>query len=401
VAPGAKGGIAVFVMHSSGDYLDNSACTELSRRGYRVLCANSTVAKSGSINDLDIGRVVYEARLGVAWLRKQPGIRKVVLLGHSGGGVLMSTYQSVAEGGLKACQGPEKIIKCNDNLAGLPPADGVMLLDANYGLSTMTLFSIDPAVQDETSGMKVDPALDMWNPANGFTPKGAKYSDEFARKWQAAVGKRNNQLIKTALDRLHKIESGQGQFTDDEPFLVPGAAFGNNKFFTQDPRFLSHTHQAWPLLHKDGRVTTEIVHTVRVPQNLQRTTQTYATGALKSSVRRFLGTSAIHVTDDFGYDEDTIRGVDWTSSYTTPVGSVRNVTVPLLTMGMTGNWEYLNAELIYLNARSVDKTIAFVEGAHHEFTTCKECEKTPGEFGDTIKTLYDYVDGWLSKPGRF
>jgi hypothetical protein len=29
------------------------------------------------------------------------------------------------------------------------------------------------------------------------------------------------------------------------------------------------------------------------------------------------------------------------------------------------------------------------------------CEKYPGEFGDTQKTTYDYVDKWLSAPGRF
>jgi hypothetical protein len=32
---------------------------------------------------------------------------------------------------------------------------------------------------------------------------------------------------------------------------------------------------------------------------------------------------------------------------------------------------------------------------------CTKCEKTPGQFGDTVKTTYDYVDGWLSKAGRF
>ena len=31
-------------------------------------------------------------------------------------------------------------------------------------------------------------------------------------------------------------------------------------------------------------------------------------------------------------------------------------------------------------------------GATHNFTTCTKCEKTPGEFGDTVKTTFDYVD---------
>ncbi len=403
VTTGPKADIGIFVMHLSGDYLQFSACSELSKRGYRVLCANNTGSRVAAETDLNMDRVLLDAKLGVAWLRKQPGIRKVVLFGHSGGGVLMSSYQAVAEGGLKACQGPEKIVKCNDNLADLPAADGLMLIDSNYGMSIMSLFSIDPAVVDEATGLKIDPKLDLYSPQNGFSSNGAKYSDEFAHRWQTAVGKRENQLIRTALDRLQKINAGQGRFSDDEPFVVPGASYnaGNNKFFAQDPRFLSHTRKAWPLLHKDGTMTTEIVHTVRVPENMNPTTPSLERGALKTTVRKFLGNLAVRVGDDFAYTEDSIRGVDWTSSYTTLAGSVQNVKVPLLTMGMTGHWEFLAAELIYENAKSADKTIAFVEGATHGYTTCTKCEKSPGQFGDTVKTIYDYVDGWLSKPGRF
>jgi hypothetical protein len=403
VTPGPKGEIGVFVMHASADYLQFSACTELSRRGYRVLCANNTTAKSGTENDLTMDRAALDAKLGVAWLRKLPGIRKVVLFGHSGGGVLMSSYQAIAEGGLKACQGPEKIIKCPDSLAGLPVADGLMLIDSNYGMSTMTLFSIDPAVVDEGTGQKIDPKLDLYNTQNGFNPDGAKYTEDFTRRFQTAVGKRENQLIRTALDRLQKINAGNGFYSDDEPFVVPGANYtgSNNKFFTQDTRFLSHTQKAWPLLHKDGAMTTEIVHTVRVPENMKPTTSSMQSGALKTTVRKFLGTFAVRVNDDFAYDEDSIRGVDWTSSYTTPAASVQNIKVPLLTMGMTGHWEYLAAEIIYEHAASADKSIAFVEGANHGYTTCTRCEKTPGQFGNTVKTTYDYIDSWLSKPGRF
>jgi hypothetical protein len=403
MTPGPKAEIGVFVMHSAADYLQFSACTELSRRGYRVLCANNTTNKAGTETDQFMDRNLLDAKLGVAWLRKYPAVRKVVLFGHSGGGVLMSSYQGIAEGGLKSCQGPEKIFKCNDNLADLPPADGLMLVDSNYGTSTMHLFSIDPAVTDEGTGQKVDPKLDLWNPQNGFNAAGSKYSDEFARRWQTAVGKRENQLIRTAMDRMQKISAGQGRFNDDEPFLVPGgnSTGSNNKFFAQDVRFLSRTQKPRALLHKDGSITTEIVHTVRIPENTNPTTASMERGALRTTLRKFLGTFALRVGDDFAYNEDSIRGVDWASSYTTPAGNVRNVKVPLLAMGMTGHWEFLAAEIIYENAASADKTVAFVEGANHGYTTCTRCEKTPGQYGDTLKTTYDYIDGWLGKPGRF
>ena len=69
-------------------------------------------------------------------------------------------------------------------------------------------------------------------------------------------------------------------------------------------------------------------------------------------------------------------------------------------MGMTAGWEFLASETIYDMAASKDKTIAFVEGATHKFTPAHHLEKFPGEFGDTMKTIHDYLDEWLSA-GRF
>jgi hypothetical protein len=402
VNPGEKAQIAVYVMHAEGDYLQFSACTELSKRGYRVLCANNTTSKSGSV-DVSMDRILLDAKLGVAWLRKDPDVKKIVLFGHSGGGVLMSSYQNIAENGLKACQGPEKILKCPDSLAGLPPADGLMLVDSNWGLPTMMLFSIDPAVVSEDSGRKLNPELDLFNPQNGFNPAGSEYSQEFIRKFQTAVGKRNNAMIKSALDKIADIDAGRGPYTDDAPFDIPGANFlgGANRLFAQDVRLMSRTRKPWPLVHSDGSVTTGIVHTVRVPENLKNPTPSFNAGALKSTVRDFLSTLAVRTTDDFSYDEDSVHGIDWKSSYSVPPGSVQGVHVPLLVVGMTGHWEFAAAETIYENAISSDKSLAYIEGATHMYTTCKKCEKTSGEFGDTQKTTYDYVDQWLGKKGRF
>jgi hypothetical protein len=95
-------------------------------------------------------------------------------------------------------------------------------------------------------------------------------------------------------------------------------------------------------------------------------------------------------------------GIDWLSSYNCTPGNMMGVSAPLLVMGMTGGYEFLAAEIIYENARKItDKTIAFVEGATHGFFTAKDCEEYPRHFGDTTKTLFDYVDKWLSQTGRF
>ena len=402
-SPGPKAATAIFIMHSSGDYLSFPGCTELSRRGYRVLCANNSTGKSGASNDGVLDRVLLDAKAGVSWLRHAPGVKHVVLLGHSGGGTVMSAYQYIAEKGVAACQGPEKIWKCPDSLAGLPPADGVMLVDSNWGLAEMTLFSIDPAVTDEESGMKVDPALDMYNPANGFVPAGSRYAPAFTRGFLAAEGRRNNALIARAQARLAAIAAGTGHYADDEPYVVPGAVLlgGNNKLFSQDVTLMAHTRRAWPLVRADGSAPVQIVPSVRVPENRETLTPSLIRGALKTSVRSYLSSYAVRVGPDFGYDADSVRDVEWTSSYASPPGNVQGITVPLLTLGMTGHWVYLAAETIHQLATSKDKTLAFIEGATHLYTTCQACERTPGEFGDTQKTTYDFIDRWLSQPGRF
>jgi hypothetical protein len=397
VEPGEKGQIAVIVMHSDGDHLAPQAAVELAKRGYRALGA----AVSDRDNPLD--EKLLDVKACSDYLRKIPGVRKVITLGHSGGATLMSAYQNAAENGVQAFQGPEKLIKCS-NLGELPPADGVMLLDSNYGNGAMTLLSLDPAVMDEESGKNLDPELDLFNPANGYDPRGSTYSDAFIRKYQKAQGERNNRLIDCALERLHAIESGKGKYADDEPFIIPAGtqnAF-NNKLFPQDIRLLSRTQKAWPLLHADGSVTSQVIPCVRRPKNNKSFSSLYRLGAIKSTVRTYLNSSAVRTLDNYGYNEDSVYGIDWCSSYSCTPGNMLDVSAPLLVMGMTAGYEFIAAEIIYENTPKIaDKTIAFVEGATHGFFTAKDCEAYPGQFGDTIKTMFDYVDGWLGQQGRF
>jgi pimeloyl-ACP methyl ester carboxylesterase len=402
VRPGAKNAIAVVSMHSNGDYLEHSSCTELSKRGYRVLCANNSQSKSGAFEEGTLDRSLTEVKLAVEYLRKAPGVKTVVLFGHSGGATLMSAYQMIAEGGLAACSGPEKVWKCGKELASLPKADGFMSVDSNWGVAAMSLLSIDPAVVDETTGQVVDPGLDLFNQANGFDPKGSHYPASFVRRFQNAVAERITRLTAAAQARLAAIQSGKGRFADDELYVVPGASLlgFNNKLFTQDPSLMAHTKKAWPLIKPDGSIVTQVVPSVRVPTNAHSFTPAMR-GAVKTTVKGFLNSYALRVSPDFGYDAEGVHGIDWESSYALTPGNVGHIAVPTLVMGMTGGWEYLAAETIYERSAAKDKQLAFVEGATHVYTPCKPCEKTPGQFGDTVKTVYDHLDRWLADPRRF
>jgi hypothetical protein len=165
-----------------------------------------------------------------------------------------------------------------------------------------------------------------------------------------------------------------------------------------------------PIRHTNGPSCTRVTERRRrscracvSPAGIPDDTTNFYNGALKTTVTRFLSAFTIRVdAKNLAVSADNITGVDWASSQMAPISSVAGVSVPLLTTGNTRHYEYLSAEKIYLAAtKTTDKIIAFVEGAQHTINTCTECETYPGEFGDMIRTAFDYMDVWLGKPGRF
>ena len=391
--PETKEKTAVLVMHSDEDYLDFDTGPELAKRGFVTLCANVMVKEGLFFDQSDKMQAVKAA---VQYLRNLDGVEKIVLMGHSGGATLMTAYQAIAENGVSVFQGPEKIYPHPD-CGELPPADGVMLLDANWGNAAMQLFSLDPAVIDETSGRKLDPALNLFLPENGFDPKGSRYSQDFICRFQKAQSARNNRLLEFAQERMAAIQRGEGLYLDDEPMTIPGAnqGFMNNKLYAQDVRLMAHTKKEHPLVHPDGSVTVQIVPSLRGPENPHCLTGSLQEGGRMMTVKNYLSSYAVRTEPDFGYDESRVWGIDWDSSYNCPPGNVKHIHVPLLVMGMTAGWEFLASEIIYEMAASENKHIAFVEGATHKFHTAKHCEAYPGQYGDTMKTLHDYVAQWL------
>lgn len=388
-----KASVCILIVHSDTDYLDFAFAKEIAAWGYKALCANvETSASDMDKKMMDVGQIFRYAKA-------LEGVQHIVLLGHSGGASLMSAYQCAAENGPEVFQGPEKLVKSRLHPGALLPADGLMLLDSNWGNGAMRLFSLDPAVTDESDGMQLDPDVNLFDPKNGFVKGGSQYTQEFIERFQKAQGARNNRLTEYALQRLDKINSGCGHFEDDEPMIIPGAdqAFFNNKLFAQDTRLLSHTRGSWPLLHGDGSISVEQVFSVRKAQNDESLTSSLERGALITTVKRYLSSYAIRTTEDYSFTEDSVSGVDWDSSYNCTPGNVQNIHTPLLIMGMTGSWEFSAAETIAEQAGAEDVTLAYVEGARHFFDTATELEQYPGQYGDTMNTTCRFVDAWLKE----
>lgn len=321
--------------------------------------------------------------------------RTVVLMGQSRGAGVMSGYQNIAENGASVFQGRERRLPIPD--LDLQPADGIALLDANFGFSIMHLMSLNPALTEEWRATGVDPSLDATEPANGYGPDGgAVYDDEFRGRFLAAQRARYVALLDEAQERLTRIDRGDGVYSDNEPFVVPDGIGINNspKLFAGDLRYFSHTRGAWPELHRDGRITTGVVPCVRVDENNPGLAGTMR-GGFVSTVRDYLWTE-VRVGEDYDYGEDFLAGVDFASCLTSGPGNVSGIRVPSLFMGHTAGYEFIAAEWEYERSAASDRTIAFTEGATHGWTPIDQ-----ERYGDTLDLEARYVAQWLIADGRF
>ena len=133
--------VAIEITHDSSSYINFMGCTYLAQRGYTTLCAdgpfgNSTFANQFAYYGLE--QVVPTVASAINYLRNVsgPGIDKVIIFGHSGGGSLQPFYENVAENGPGVCQAcacrqasskvqsrqhQQRNLACGDDLLGGAP----------------------------------------------------------------------------------------------------------------------------------------------------------------------------------------------------------------------------------------------------------------------------------------
>jgi pimeloyl-ACP methyl ester carboxylesterase len=388
----AKGRIAILVVHPERVNAFNYFIGRtLPQYGYRVMMLNTYS------DEVTYDEFVAPIAAGIKALRAMPGVEKVVLAGHSTGGPELTSYQDIAENGAKACQGPERIYKCRITDFNLPKADGLMLLDSNAGAPERTI-AINPAVVPGKPRER-NAAIDMYAAANGYdsAKKSATYSAPFQKTYFAAQLARSNSLIAQAQARLALIEKGLGDYTDDEPFVVQGSDLHVNgaRLDLADVRLLSKTRAPHLLLKADGTRPVQVLQRL-TPAAGRPDDQRQLNGTvLNYTVRYYLSFQALKLNPDYAVKEDGVTGVNWRSTPNSVPGNVEGIRVPTLIMGATCAQHMVFSEIAFDHSAAADKEFVGLEGANHGLQPCKP------EYGDTYKRAFDYVDGWLSKPGRF
>ena len=51
---------------------------------------------------------------------------------------------------------------------------------------------------------------------------------------------------------------------------------------------------------------------------------------------------------------------------------------------------------MYELSPATDQDFIVIEGAEHNYRPCKPCEKTPGQYGNSVKNLFDYTAKWAN-----
>ena len=378
--------IGILLMHEDSNFLVHLACTEFAKRGYAVLCV---AGRSDNNEALDTwNELPLDAALGMRYLRERMKLPKVLLFAHSGGAPLLSYYQAVAEDGPAVCEDSRRLIPCSDELKGLPPADGMVFFDAHPGTAINLLRSLDPSLRAEDQPASRDPSLDAFNPENGYNPKGpSHYSDAFKQRYFLAQAARMNRLVAIAVERRRLILAGKYAYPDDDAFIIPRT---NARLMDLDPSIGQTTLSPRKLIRNDGSIVTQIVASVHNP-DLKLKEKNAAFGESKElTILSFLGTRAVrarHAMDDY----------DIQSNNNSTEASLQHIHVPILITSAGGYIFLRDDEKLFDTAVSPDKDYAVVEGAMHVITPCTACEKTPGQYSNSVKNAFDYMKAWIDQ----
>ena len=402
LGPGGRSRAVVVQTHprlSSDENLVVWPMLDLPGRGIDTFAYNNRYANSTAGTEvitvwedigLDVAAVVAEMR--------RRGYDYVVLYGYSAGGPTVAYYQAVAERGNAIFNGGAALSGFTGFFEDgpgqrerrLPPADALIFQNPTTGTGASFLARLDPSIVDESTGRR-DPALDMFEPANGHDPAtgAARYSPGFLSRYYRAQGARMDRLIAAAQQRREDVAAGRGRFLDDDLIVIPGI---RAEPASVDLSLQSRTVAEWPLQPGGGR---RVIHSDRavVPHYFRRN-RSFRDGGTVHTLRSFLSYRAVLVGPD-GYNPDAVQledvGIVAASTNNSTPTCLAAVSVPVLVTSATGDTQVHlpQAELACNAVASADRLLVGIQGGEHDMSPAG-----PGS-GDPRAAHLEVLADWL------
>jgi pimeloyl-ACP methyl ester carboxylesterase len=369
---------ALLFMHPHVDFTRHYAIPRLLEAGYACLGANSRSPNNDFATVHE--QIILDVHAHLQFLRRQPGIAQVVLVGNSGGGSLMALYQAQAQTAparrLKQTPGGRSLRLAETDM---PPADGIVFLSAHRGEGHVMTQVIDPAVVDEGNPWLTDAALDMYSAANGFRepPAWTEYSDAFIARYREAQLQRVARIDRLAHAMIRASHRAAQQIRQDGFAQLP-----------QDER-----RDAWRAQ----------VHQPVMVVNRTMANPAYADPRFDRSPRGY-GSLMSPRPDIMNFDLRGFARVTtphaWLSTWSglsTNADLARTgpaITVPALVVHAECDqevYEHTDARAIFGALASHDKELQVVPGARHYFEAGEAGEDT-----HALDSAMDVLVGWLS-----
>ncbi len=203
---------AFLIMHPTSDWQRHYILPLLAARGFGALgCTNRYSAREA---ELILEETVLDWGACVDHLRAL-GYRTVIGIGNSGGGEIVTCYQSQAVRPTMtgtANGDPPDFTKLK-----LSPMDAIALLNAHAGRPLSLTQSLDPSVGGASGNdpLEYDASLDMYNPKNG-----PPYAPGFVERYRAAQIERNHKITRWCRDALARVKAAGNPLMKDLTFIV-------------------------------------------------------------------------------------------------------------------------------------------------------------------------------------
>jgi pimeloyl-ACP methyl ester carboxylesterase len=337
----------VIVGHPRADMAQHYSIPFWVAEGFAVFALNTRYLNNDSMMLHE--NLLLDVAAAMRYLRDERDFTRIVMLGNSGGGSLFAYYDAEARkprGERVAAPpggGPPDL-----NQFELPLADGFIILAAHPGQGKVLMGSIDPAVADETDPFATDPALDMYDPRNGFAalPAASHYDRDWLAGYRAAQAARVMRL--DAIARRHITEARAARAADFTQATPDYRNFMQRR--TMAPRIMV------------------IYRTLANPN--------YHDLTLDPS-ERALGSIFAARPDLFNYHAFGLSRVvtpdawlsTWSalSSFANLARNLPRVTIPTLVVGAMADQDIFPSDVrtSYEQSGATDKRLEFIEGADH------------------------------------